>query len=155
MLPEDPGPQPAQSAAGEPPPRGGACGDGPGERELLVALATLAELPTVPPPRFFGQVGTADPDDLERPMAEQGDIVGLVQEAGLVRDQLLQLLQRFPPVLERREIPPFARRADGPEPPLQRVEGDPSAVGEVLEGLVGGEGRRADQTTREQLYGPP
>src|SRR5262249_38257798 len=89
---------------------------GPEHRKLPVGVAARGELASVAPPRLLGEAGATHPHDLERPRAEEGDVVALRQEPAAVGDQLLEILDRLPALLDGRERPAPARAADRPEP---------------------------------------
>jgi hypothetical protein len=48
----------------------------------------------------------------------------------------LALFDRFPSLLERREVPPAASRAHNPQPPLRAVEGELPPDGKMLYRLI-------------------
>src|SRR5581483_4824751 len=54
---------------------------------------------------------------------------------------------RFPALLERREVPPLAVRAHHPQPSLRRVERQPLPDGKRLERLVRAEGFIAEEAS--------
>ena len=61
-----------------------------------------------------------------------------------VAEVLLRLLYRFPPLLDRGEIPATALSAHRPQPTLPRVEREPHADGKVLQRLILSEIRRTE-----------
>ena len=101
--------------------------------EPLVARAARGQLPAVAPPRFLGQPGAADLDELGRARPDQRDVVRLGEEPAVVAGQALQLLERLPALLNGREVPAAAGAADGPEPAPARVERDAAADREMLD----------------------
>src|SRR5690348_4147251 len=64
------------------------------------------------------------------------DVVGGDAQAGAA-EETLAAVDRLPSLLERREVPARAPRADDPEPPLRRIERQPPsyrAGGDVIVG---------------------
>ena len=55
-----------------------------------------------------------------------------------------RFLHRFPPLFERRQIPPAAMGADYPEPALRRVECETPANRKMLQRLIAAERARAE-----------
>ncbi len=105
-----------------------------------------SELIAVSPGRKFGPQRLADPHE-RRSVAHLGQayVVGR-QAAARIGEQLLGRFDRFPALLERRQIPAFAVRADDPQPPALGVERQALADRKRLERLIGAERLVAKQT---------
>src|SRR4029079_2225461 len=105
---------------------------GAGDRDLPSAPAS--ELITVAPGRELRPLRRADANE-RRSVAQLGE-ANIVGRHALARvpKQLLRRLDRFPPVLERREVPSLATRTYDPQPSFRRVEREPLPDGKGLEG---------------------
>src|SRR5688572_26157767 len=101
-----------------------------------VSGATALQLLSVPPPRFFDQLRLAHTHDVEVFRLEQRYGIRLGKQAPSIVGQAFQLLQRFPALFDRREIPTPATAADRPEPAARRVEGNSPPQTEMFDGLV-------------------
>ena len=82
-----------------------------------------AKLIAVAPRGHLGTQRAADAHELESlTQLREPDVVGRDTDAGL-GELALALLDRFPPLLDRRQVPALAAAAHDPEPPFRRVEG--------------------------------
>jgi len=59
-------------------------------------LRSGSELPSVPPPRLFGEVRSAHPYDVEVARAQKRDVVGLGEKLRPVLHYFFQLLEGLP-----------------------------------------------------------
>jgi hypothetical protein len=110
--------------------------------------ATTAELVAITPGGKFGTLGLTDTHQ-RRSIAHLGeaDVVGR-DAATRIAVQLLGELDRFPPILERSEIPALTVLTDDPQPALGGVERQPLPDRERFERLV-----RAKRFVAEQAGG--
>src|SRR5687768_17170906 len=102
--------------------------------EMLAPSA--AELISISPRRELRALGLPNSHQLE-PLAQssKADVVGRHPQSG-PRVGSLALLDRFPSLLERRQVPALAHPTDDPQTPFRGVVGEPAADWEVLERLV-------------------
>src|SRR5688500_7645828 len=105
----------------------------------LIAISPGGELRTL---------RDADAHDLE-PLLQPGeaDVLGRRPEAR-VAEAALALLDRLPPLLERREVPPLASTADDPQPSLRRVKRQALPHGKLLDRRVRAERVVAEEARR-------
>jgi hypothetical protein len=110
-----------------------------GARDELRVTPTATELGAVAPRRKLRAKGRPDAHQLE-PLTQprQADVVGGGAQSRPAIETLA-LVDRLPALLERREIPSPATRTDDPQSALRRVEGEPAADREPLDGLVDAE----------------
>ena len=95
------------------------------------------ELVAVAPRSELGALGLADAHQRQSlRMAGETDVVGGDADAG-VPEEALAVLDRFPALLQRREVPAFALHAHDPEAAADRVEGQPAPHWERLHHLIG------------------
>src|SRR6185436_12938392 len=118
----------------------------PAAGEQHLAASTAAELIAVSPGCELRTQRFTDAN--ERGSAGQlreSDVVG-GNTLSRVAIELLRLLDRFPSLLERGEVPPLTVGTDDPKPPLCRIERETLPHWEHLERLVGPKWLRAEQT---------
>src|SRR5690606_2681571 len=123
--------------------------EGAREPQPVPGALPRRQLAAVTPPRLLRELGPSHPHDLDRAEPEQRDVVGRGERTGAVAGHPLQLLQRLPPILDRRERPSPTAVAHGPESPTLRVEGDPPRPRKMLELVVLPERGGANQTVLE------
>src|SRR5262245_54618167 len=105
------------------------------------------ELAPVSPRREFRAERLADPDQVGAVShAGEPDVRGGEPEVR-VAEELLTLLDDFPAILERREVPAPAVEADHPQPASRLVEREALPGGRVLQHLVGAERVMAEEAT--------
>ena len=100
----------------------------------------------VAPRRDLGKQRRPDANELES-AAELGeaDVVGRHAQPGAAEESL-GLVDRLPALLERREVPASALRADHPEPPLLRIVRQPTPDGKGRKVVIGAEVEVAEET---------
>src|SRR5207248_7944353 len=95
-----------------------------------------SELVPISPRRELRPQRTPDTHQLEalgRP--RQADVVRGHSETSLAKASLTRL-NRFPPLLERREVPPLALSAHNPQPPIRHIERQPPSDRKGLDHLI-------------------
>src|SRR6185437_3936418 len=104
------------------------------------------ETRAVSPRRGLGEQRRSDAHELER-SAESGetDVVGRHAKPRAAK-QSLGVVDRFPALVERCEVPATAAGADDPEPSLSRIERQAPADGEGRQKVVGAEIGVAEET---------
>jgi hypothetical protein len=111
-------------------------GDDNARTKNQAAPATSAELVTVTPGRKLGSLRLPDPNQLQAfAQPREADVVGR-DPLPRVAEELLALLDRFPPFFERREVPLLALATNNPEAPEFLVERQAPSHGERLDHLV-------------------
>ena len=100
----------------------------------------------VAPRRDLGEQSRTNANELES-AAELGeaDVVRRHAQSGAAEESL-GLVDRFPALFERREVPASALRADHPQPPLLRIVRQPTPDGKRRKVVVGAEVEVAEQT---------
>lgn len=97
------------------------------------------ELISVSPRREFRAKWLSNTNQLEAfAQAGEADLIGGNAELGPAI-RALTLLDRFPTLLDRSEVPPLALPADHPEPSLCRIESESPANGKMLYRLISAE----------------
>jgi hypothetical protein len=113
-----------------------------------VLPASSPELVAVTPRRELRPLRLADSYELET-LAESGEPDLISRNPELRRTvRPLTLLDRFPPFLDRREVPALAPPAHDPQASLRGVERKPAPDGKMLDRFVGSELRVAEEARR-------
>src|SRR5262245_38498723 len=113
-----------------------------------LALSPSAELISVAPGRVFRAEWLADPDQF-RVIAQTGEPDVLRGYALLrVSKESFGLLDRFPAVFERCQVPAFTLATHHPQPAFTRIERKPVSNRKRLQRLVASEFRVAEETGR-------
>lgn len=97
------------------------------------------QVAAVAPPRLLAQRGLTHPDQLDTGRLDERDVGCAGQHTTGVALGLLQLFERLPALLERRQVPAVAGWTHGPETGPAGIEGNARPEREVLHRLVGRE----------------
>jgi hypothetical protein len=111
-----------------------------------LSLSSAAELISISPSREFRTKWLSNTNELESlAQSREADLVGGDAMLGSAICALT-FLDCFPPLLNRREVPPFALPADYPQSPLRRIECESAANRKMLYRLVSAEIGFAEET---------
>lgn len=124
---------------------------GPGDQHL--PLAPRAELIAIAPRRHLGALRLTNADEIHAlTQPREADIVRAHAQPRIAKAPL-HGLNRFPALVQRREVPTRAGATDDPQTPAPRIERETGAHGKAFEGLVLAERLGAVNAGREHDRG--
>lgn len=121
-------------------------------RCVVMTPTAARELIAVAPRGQLRTLRLADANELEPfTQAREADVIG--RDAQLRgAEKTVALLDRFPAVLDRREIPADAPATDDPEAAVRCIEGEPATDGKMLDRFVLAEVGVAENASRVHAY---